>query len=330
MSDKIYDVVAVGELLVDMIATERGVTLTDAHTFKMASGGGVANVAVGCARLGLRTAFVGKVGNDPFGHFLEKELRSSGVETKGLKFSENYATPIVFVTLDHNAKPSFYLYGMPGADLMLEKSDIPLDIVTSTRILHFSTVTMTIEPARSATIYAVQSAKSSEALISYDPNIRLHMWKEKSEALYWASWMIPFADIVKLNEDEAELLVGVRNPVSACLEILDRGVQLVVVTLGERGAYFATKKFSGAVSTPKVNVVDTTGAGDAFMAGLLKGIAESGAQPFEDETNLKKVIGRACATAALTTEAIGAVSAMPNEEQLKKFLKERFNETEEK
>lgn len=330
MDNKNYDIVAVGELLVDMISTERGLDITEAHNFRMASGGGVANVAVGCGRLGLKTAFVGKVGDDPFGHFLEKELRSSGVCTKGLRFSKEHSTPIVFVTLDYQAKPSFYLYGMPGADLMLEKSDIALEIVTKTRILHFSTVTMTMEPARNATVYAVQSAKSSGAMISYDPNIRLHMWKEKSEALYWAGWMLPFADIVKLNEDEAELLVGVRNPVSACMEILDRGTQLAVVTRGEKGAYFATKKFSGSVKAPRVNVVDTTGAGDAFMAGLLKGIVESGSQPFENGANLKRVVRRACSVAALTTEAVGAVSAMPTEQQLEEFLRERNIEAEEK
>lgn len=330
MAGKNYDVTAVGELLVDMISTDRGADITEAHNFKMASGGGVANVAVGCARLGLKTAFIGKVGDDPFGRFLEKELRANGVYTEGLKFSKEHSTPIVFVTLDCDAKPSFYLYGMPGADLMLEKSDIALEIVTTTRILHFSTVTMTMEPARSATIYAVQSAKSSGAMISYDPNIRLHMWKEKSEALYWAGWMLLFADIVKLNEEEAELLVGTGNAVSACMEILDKGAQVVAVTLGEKGVYFATKKFSGSVKAPKVNVVDTTGAGDAFMAGLLKGISESGATFFEDAGNLKRVMQRACSVAALSTEAIGAVSAMPNEQQLETFLKERMKQAEEK
>lgn len=321
-----FDVVAIGELLVDMISTDKGKSLEDSRGFVKACGGAVANVAAGCARLGLKTAFIGKVGDDPFGRFLDNSLRAMGVNTRGLRFSKEHETPLVFVSLDMDSKPSFFFYGRPSADLMIETAEVDVELVRSAGILHFGTVSLSMEPSRSATIHAVEEARAAGAMISYDPNIRLHMWKDRDEALEWAARMIPKSDVLKVSDDETDMLLKTRDPAIASQELLERGPRLVLVTLGARGAYFACAAGSGHVPAPKVNAIDTTGAGDAFVAGLLRGIIDLGEQPFVEVEGVRKAVRTACAAAALTTEALGAVAALPDLTTLNAAMAERFSE----
>ena len=169
------------------------------------------------------------------------------------------------------------------------------------------------------------AARTAGAMISYDPNIRLHMWKDRDEALEWAARMIPKSDVLKVSDDETDLLLKTRDPAIASQELLKRGPRLVLVTLGARGAYFACAAGSGRVPAPKVNAIDTTGAGDAFVAGLLRGIIDLGEQPFVEVEGVRKVVRTACAAAALTTEAIGAVAALPDLTTLNAAMAGRFS-----
>jgi len=331
MKEKTIDITAQGEALVDMISTERGVTVENASGFVKAFGGALANVAVGCARLGARTAFIGKVGSDPFGEYLCAYLRDAGAVTDGLVFSDTHNTSLVFVSLDEASKPSFYFYGKPSADLKLEAEEVNVEILKSSRFFHFGTVSLSAEPSRSATQFAVRTARRAGAVISYDPNIRFHMWDDPDEAIKWALRMMPEADIVKINDDEAEWLVGTRDPEAATSKLMELGPRLAVVTLGAEGAFFAVPDQRGRVPAFKANVVDTTGAGDAFVTGLLTGLASSGAvDPLSDVEIIKKSLVRAAVAAALTTEAMGAVSAMPEAETLEKAIKSKLDTEREK
>ncbi len=322
---KNIDVVAGGEALVDMISTTKGASIEESAGFVKAFGGALANVAVGCARLGATTAFIGKVGDDPFGKFLCNTLKEAGVITSGLIFSADYETSLVFVNLDRSGEPTFYFYGRPSADLQLEPDEVDTDLIKAARFFHFGTVSLSAEPSRSATQAAVAAAKDAGAIISYDPNIRFHMWSVRNEAMEWTFKMLPDADLVKVNDYEAELMVGTREPERAAAKLLDMGPRLALVTMGERGVYYASHGAQGRVPGLSVNVVDTTGAGDAFVAGLLSSLASSEASdPIEDDKAIKNAVRRATAAAALTTEAVGAISAMPDRKTLDKAIKERF------
>jgi len=236
-TEKSIDIVAIGEALVDMISAEPGLSVEDAPGFVKAFGGALANVAMGCARLGARTAFIGKVGDDPFGRFLRNTFEDAGVITTGLVLTTEYETSLVFVSLDDSGKPKFYFYGRPSADLMLTPDEISADIIKASRFFHFGTVSLSAEPSRSATQAAVKMAKEAGAIISYDPNVRFHMWSRRDDAIEWTLKMMPLADLVKVNDEEAEWLTGTKNPEAAAAKLLDMGPRLALVTLGKEGVY---------------------------------------------------------------------------------------------
>lgn len=323
---KNIDVSALGEALVDMIGTARGCAVEDSPGFVKAFGGAIANVAVGCSRLGAVSAFIGKVGEDPFGKFLKNFLEIAGAITDGMVFSATHNTSLVFVTLDENSKPSFYFFGKPSADLMLTPEEVNVDLIKRARFFHFGTVSLSAEPSRSATGFAVAAARKAGTLVSYDPNIRFHMWSDRDDAIDWSLRMMPQADIVKVNDDEAEWLTGSRMPETALKKLIGLGPKLAIVTLGKDGSYFMTAGAEGHIPGFRAEVVDTTGAGDAYVAAMLSGLAMSGAaNPLADADAIRKALVRATAAAALTTEGVGAVSAMPDRDALDAALKGRFN-----
>lgn len=324
-SKKTLDLVAIGEALVDMISTSPGKTLEESAGYVRAFGGAMANVAVGSARLGGKTGFIGKVGDDPFGRFLKNTMEEAGIVLDGVVFTNQYQTSVVFVSLEQDGKPTFYFYGRLAADLQLAAEEVNYEMVKSARFFHYGTVSLSAEPARSATMAAVKAALDEGAIVSYDPNLRFHMWSDPEAAVKWALKMMPLADIVKLNDEEARWLVGTDVPKEAAEKLLDMGPRLVVVTMGGRGAFYASESSEGQIPAFDVEVVDTTGAGDAFVAGFLNGLAISGLDdPLEDEDTVRSALVRATAAAGLTTESVGAVSAMPARDELEKALNERF------
>ncbi len=324
-STKTLDLVTIGEALVDMISTSPGKTMEESTGYVRAFGGAMANVAVGSARLGGKTGFIGKLGDDPFGRFLKNTMQEAGIIPDGIVMTTRYQTSVVFVSLEEDGKPTFYFYGQPAADLQLTTEEVNYGIVKSTRFFHYGTVSLSAEPARSATMAAVKAALDEGAIVSYDPNLRFHMWSDSEAAVKWALKMMPLADIVKLNDEEARWLVGTDVPKEAAEKLLDMGPRLVVVTMGDRGAYYASESSEGQIPAFEVKVVDTTGAGDAFVAAFLNGLAMGGLEdPLEDENAVRNALVRATAAAGLTTESVGAVSAMPTADDLEKALNERF------
>lgn len=257
------DVVALGELLIDFTCID-----FDAEgypTMKAHSGGAPANFLATLAKLGSKTAMLGKVGNDIFGKLLVDSIGRAGIETDGLVTSDDVFTTLAFVSLDKAGNREFSFSRKPGADTCISYDELNLSLIECTRIFHFGTVSLTNEPARSTTRKAVEYAKSQGKLITYDPNLRKSLWKDIQTAKTELLWGLTKADIVKMSDEEANFLwsVGVEESADYVLKNFD--VKLVFVTCGADGCYFKNRCASGHVpGLSGIKVVDTTGAGDIF------------------------------------------------------------------
>ncbi len=306
-------VVCFGELLIDFVPTEKGVTVGDAAQFIKAAGGAPANVAVALSRLNHTAAFLGQVGDDPFGHFLAKTLQEAGVNIEGLRFSQEALTALAFVELSDSADRSFIFYRKPSADMLMRPEDVAFDLIQGRRVFHFGSITLISEPSRSATLAAVEYARDNGLLISYDPNLRMNLWPDREAA--HAGLMIGFdyAQIVKVSAEELEFLTGG----SDAMALFRPQTLILAVTHGAEGATLYTREQEIFMPAFAVNAVDTTGAGDAFMAALISGVLEAG----ESLADQLAEIGRfACAAGAITTMTKGAIPALPTRHQLYEFL----------
>ena len=206
---KEFDVVTLGELLIDMFPGKIGFRIGEVESFIPKPGGAPANVAVAASRLGLKSAFIGKLGQDHFGTYLKQVLEDENVNTRGIRFDPDARTTMAIIAMPDENSAEFVFYRNPGADQLLTEKDLDLGMLRSTRILHFCSVSLTDEPVRSATFSAAQIAREAGALVSYDVNYRPSLWKNPEEALDQAKLMLGEIDLVKLNEEEAALLSGV-------------------------------------------------------------------------------------------------------------------------
>jgi fructokinase len=304
-------VVAFGELLIDFVARETGVTVGEASGFDKKPGGAPANVAVAVAKLGQPSAFLGQVGDDPFGHFLEGVVRAEGVDTQGLRFTGDARTALAFVSLRADGERSFVFYRHPSADMIMRPEDVAFDLIDGQDIFHYGSITLIDEPVRSATLAAVNYARAQGLTISYDPNLRLSLWKDEASAHAGLLSGLDMAHIVKVSDEELEFLTGGHDPAPLWRD----GMRMMVVTHGAGGATLHTRSVAISVPGFRVNAVDTTGAGDGFVAGLLVGLLERGME------NLKENLRFACAVGAITTTGRGAIPALPTRTQVEAFLK---------
>jgi len=313
-------VICLGEALVDLIGTEPGRGMRECGCFQLAPGGAVCNVAVGLARLGVKVGLITKLGMDPFGQFMLGFLKKQGVDTSLIKITPEHLTALVFVSLDKNRKPSFFFYGAPGADRRVEAGELREKIFAGVKVFHFGTISLSLEPARSATLRALELAKEAGARISFDPNFRFHLWKDR-KALKEITWQLaPTADLVKLNEDELGFLTGKRDLAKAAEMLSKAGVKIVAVTLGARGAFFATPEYSGTVPAFKFQPVDTTGAGDAFAAGMIAWLLRFKKLPPE-KPEMEKAVRFVNAFAGMSITRLGAIEGLMRWGQVEKFLK---------
>ncbi len=312
------DVIACGELLIDFVSTESGVTLAEAPAFKKAAGGAPANVAVGVARLGYRAGFMGQVGDDDFGHFLADTLAQAGVDVNGLRFSAEARTALAFVSLRKDGERSFMFYRHPSADMLWRPEDVDATYAASTRIFHYGSISLIGEPSRSATLTALAHARRGGALISYDPNLRLALWPsaEAARAGMLAGW--EHADLAKVSEEELVFLTGEADMALAARQLWHDRLKLLTVTRGAAGAVYFLAGASGEVPGFKVEAVDTTGAGDGFVAGLLAGLLDGGLR-FEREV-VEAALRLGNAVGALTTTQRGAIPALPTRAAVTEFL----------
>jgi fructokinase len=308
-------VVCLGELLIDFVALEHGVSVGEASGFKKAPGGAPANVAVAVARLGHASAFLGQVGDDPFGHYLANVLAADKVDISGLRFSAEARTALAFVSLRADGERSFMFYRHPSADMLMRPEDVALDVLKGKQIFHFGSITMISEPSKSATLKAAEAARDAGLLISYDPNLRLALWEDADAARKGMLAGFDYANIVKVSEEEVEFLTGSRDVKALWRD----SIQLIAVTQGKEGATLYTRNSKQYVPGFKVQAVDTTGAGDGFVAGLLVGLLEH-KQDFG--AHLQEIGRFANAVGALTTTQLGAIPALPIRDAVEQFLRE--------
>jgi len=309
------DVVALGELLIDF--TPAGVSSAGNALFERNPGGAPANVLAAVTRLGGTGAFIGKVGDDAFGRYLKTVLDGLGVDSRGLRFTKEADTTLAFVHLDDRGDRSFSFYRRPGADTTLKIQEVDTTLVDQTRIFHFGSLSLTDEPARRATLATAAAAKSKGALVSYDPNWRPALWESEAAAKSGMLSGLPFADILKVSEVELEFLTGERDLAAGGRKLFTGDLRLLLVTLGPKKCYFRCAKGTGLVPTYDVDVVDTTGAGDAFLGGLLFRIARSGRRFSElsfDE--IEEMVDYANAVGSLCATKRGAIPAMPSPEEV--------------
>ena len=307
------DILCMGELLIDFVALESGVEVGDASGFVKAPGGAPANVAVAAARLGLSAGFMGQVGDDPFGHYLAGVLSADGVDTRGLRFSTDARTALAFVSLGPGGERSFVFYRHPSADMLMRPNDVVMDVVDACRVFHYGSITLINEPARSATLAAAQRAKAGGKLISYDPNLRMSLWPSAEAARAGMLLGMNGADVVKVSEEELEFLTGQSDPAALWLD----GMTLLVVTRGPNGATLYIPQEQVTMPGFAVNSVDTTGAGDSFVAALLGGLLQYGD---DFDHHLPEIARFANAVGAITTTQKGAIPALPTRAQAEAFL----------
>ncbi|KAM3194070.1 hypothetical protein ACQJBY_070622 [Aegilops geniculata] len=268
-------VVCFGELLIDFVPTVSGVSLADAPAFKKAPGGAPANVAVGIARLGGSAAFIGKVGDDEFGYMLSDMLKENNVNNQGLLFDTHARTALAFVTLRSDGEREFMFYRNPSADMLLEEKELDLDLIRKAKIFHHGSISLITEPCKTAHIAASKAAKDAGVLISYDPNLRLPLWTSADDARDGILSIWDTADLIKVSAEEISFLTNGEDPYddSVVKKLIHPNTKLLLVTEGPDGCRYYSKEFSGKVGGLKVTAVDTTGAGDAFVAGILSQLA---------------------------------------------------------
>jgi fructokinase len=323
------DVITLGELLIDFVSTTSGVSLKQASEFKKAAGGAPANVAVGLAKLGVSSGFMGKVGEDSFGHFLSDTLSELGVDVSNLRFSTEARTALAFVSLRRDGEREFMFYRHPSADMLFSPEEVDEAYIRTAKAFHFGSISLISEPSRSATLKAVQIASESGLLITYDPNLRLNLWSSPQAALEGMMLGWQWADVIKISEEELAFLTS--KDVSSItgswhhLETAARSfwhnrLKCMVITLGKKGCYYLTLKTSGYIQGFSVKAIDTTGAGDGFMAGLIKGLLANDTA-YENEALLREVCRYANAVGAITTTQRGAIPALPTAIQVDLFLK---------
>ena len=313
------DVVAFGEMLIDFVPTVTGQGLADAKAFEKAPGGAPANVAVGLARLGIPSAFMGMLGEDGFGHFLAETLRGAGVDVSPLRFTTKAHTGLAFVSLRADGEREFLFYRDPGADMLMTPADVDEASIRDAKLLHFGSVSLIAEPARAATLHAVAIARRHGKLIAYDPNLRVALWPDPDAARDGIWRGLAEADIVKIGQEELAFLTGREDPIAAARTLWPARLQLMAVTCGSGGCRWLTPERDGKVASFAVRAVDTTGAGDAFMAGLIAGILVDRAIP-RDTARIEEICRFANAAGALATTGRGAIPSLPTRNEIEQLL----------
>ncbi|KAK4433808.1 Fructokinase-2 [Sesamum alatum] len=316
-------IVSFGEMLIDFVPMVSGVSLAEAPGFLKAPGGAPANVAIAVARLGGNAAFIGKLGDDEFGRMLAGILTENGVSTEGITFDGGARTALAFVTLRADGEREFMFYRNPSADMLLAPHELNFNLIRSAKVFHYGSISLIVEPCRSAHLKAMEVAKEGGALLSYDPNLRLPLWPSAEEAREQILSIWEKADVIKVSDEELQFLTQTNNnniiDDECAMSLWHNNLKLLLVTLGDKGCRYYTKNFKGAVDAYQVKTVDTTGAGDSFVGAILCKIVNDHSI-IEEEGRLKQVLRYACACGAITTTKKGAVPALPTHSQVLTLL----------
>jgi fructokinase len=314
----LYDIVAVGESLIDLIVTPRDESIEMLGH----AGGSVGNVLAAAARFGRRTALISKVGNDVFGRFFRVQMNKAGIDTRALLIDERDAlTTLAVVTLDDRGEREFSFFRNETADITLNASEIDYTPAEHCRIFHFSSVSLTQEPARAANFITAERAKAAGAKLAFDPNYRAFLWASVAEARAQIDAAMSMSNYIKVSEDEVTMMTGELDPARAGRCLYETyAPDLVVVTLGSKGSIAITGNATVQRPAPFVQVVDTTGAGDGYWGAMLHqllNVEDSGGKEallraLTDAEILGEIIVSANAVGAFCTTRKGAISAMMN------------------
>ena len=319
---KMFDVTALGELLIDF--TENGVSENGNPLLEANPGGAPCNVLAMLNKLGRKTAFIGKVGNDNFGRFLADTVRRSGTDITNLVYNDTVPTTLAFVHTLAEGEREFSFYRQPGADMTLTKEDVMTDIIESSRIFHFGTLSSTHPGVREATRFAVEFAKEKGLLISFDPNLRESLWESLDDAKREIEYGLSKCDILKISDNELEFVTDTRDYDEGIRRIREKyDIPLIFLTLGKDGSRAYYKDIR--VERPAyqgVNAVEKTGAGDTFEGCALDFVLKYGLDGF-DESKLSELLDFANAGAAIITTRKGALKVMPDKMEIVRILNKK-------
>ncbi len=314
------DVACIGEALVDFLPRETGRKVRDVENWVRCTGGSPANVAVGLARLGARSAMLGVVGQDEFGLFLKQSLAQEGVDVSHLRQTNEGKTGLVFISLDERGERSFSFYRTNAAELFLDDRDVDPAFLSRARAIHCGTNSLLWPKSREAMRAMAEHARAEGKIVCCDPNLRLHLWANPDELRELLRALLPMCSVVKLAQDEIEFVTGTSDVDRALVALKHMGVLLPVVTSGPDGATFLWAGQRVQVPALAVTAVDTTGAGDGFTAALLFGLTRLFAS--HDELaragvgELREVAAFACRVASCVVQKVGAVAGLPRFDEL--------------
>ena len=319
MENKMFDVTALGELLIDF--TENGTSSQGNPLLEANPGGAPCNVLAMLERLGKKTAFIGKVGKDMFGKQLKAAVEEVGIDTRNVIMDEEVHTTLAFVQTYPDGDRDFSFYRNPGADMMLTKDELSEELIQSSRIFHFGTLSSTHEGVREATRHAIEVAKAAGCIITFDPNLRPPLWKSLEDARAEIEYGMTKCDVLKISDNEVEFLFGTTDYDKGAALIREKyNIPLVLITMGKDGsrAYYKDLRVEAAPFLQE-NTIETTGAGDTFCASALNYVLEHGLENLTEE-NLMEMLTFANAAASLITTRKGALRVMPTRQEVLDFI----------
>lgn len=318
--EKKYDVTALGELLIDF--TQSGISEQGNPLLEANPGGAVCNVLSMLTKLDKKTAFIGKVGNDGFGHQLEKAIKEQGIETKGLKFDDQIHTTLAIVTKTETGDRDFSFYRNPGADISLTEEEVDEDIIKNSRMFHFGSLSLTDEPVRSATKKALRLAKENNLLISFDPNLREPLWGNLDEAHKQIEYGLKQCDILKISDNEIIWFTG-KDDFDEGVKYLREHypqIKLLCLSMGSDGSRAYYKDFKVEYHAfLHDGPIETTGCGDTFCGSIINTVLEKGIDNL-DEESLKEMLRFANGAASLVAIKKGALRVMPEKHKVLHFI----------
>ena len=309
------DIVAIGEVLIDL--TQTGTDGAGVPQYAANPGAAPANLAVAAARLGASTALISKVGQDAFGRYLRKVMEENKVDVSALTVDEEQHTTMAGVSVDENGERDFTFYRDPGADSMLLKDEIPLGLLKEARFLHFGSVSLTREPARTTTLCAAETARALGAVITYDPNYRANLWPDRDTAIRRMRKPLDMVDILKISDEELPLLADTDDLEAGTAALAEHGIRLILVTLGPNGVFYRFGGKTGTVPGVPCTVGDTNGAGDTFFGAFLSRLSRLDGPDCLTADMLEEMLAFANKAASITTSRRGAIPAMPTLEEMK-------------
>jgi fructokinase len=313
-------IVTLGEVVADVYREEMPSEVELPFTAR--PGGAPANVAVATARLGAEAAFIGRLGDDLFGDFILRALEAVGVDTSAvLRQPPPTRTTLAFVEVGEDGDREFTFYrSVPAADELLSPEDIKRETLLGSSFVNFGSIPLIKDPVRSATQRFAQLAREMGIPVAFDVNLREHLWENVETARTTIDPMLEHSTVVKLSDDELSPVLGTEDVEEGAKNLLDRGVFLVLVSMGSDGAFYATRQFSGGMPTFEIEkVVDATGAGDAFLAATLTHLSES-PRWLSDEATVREAVRRGTAAGAPACTDYGAMRALPTREELERFM----------